>query len=439
MDKRARASSNAIDQKGRPPIRELVWQIGNPEQGYGCLDQTDESRTKIKEMLLECQEIAEQRYKNLAWGDLDFHADEVSYDADGKVCGSLHLHSSFVPLCSQNKQGPKVQVALERSLKEMGFDSFEAWKHDLDDIMETVLERHGLKRVVMNNNNKHQESTEFHRQQKVKKQTKIYEERRAAAEYALNLSVNEVDKRFEEAVKQSLDENIHRGAGYENIAFFVSECPPSRFYELNQEAEEFKKALLPSAVNTSDIKDNLDTLIKEINNGKKLVSWEQRQQLWDKYNTFSPEFWELRKELGQQNKVALSEAYDQKRAAWQMYSDAEYLLWRSRGVISLLAALVMVAIASARQKAAMDKINELKREQSKLMRKTAAFKSAGNSFREELKKGTIPHQKYLDIMEDIVRFLDEESKQRNIQIVRQNAQSRSNLNDKDRVNLPGDR
>lgn len=175
LDKLARASQNSIDQKGRPPIREIVWQFGNPEQGYGSAGQTNESRERIKGMLLEVQQEAERRYPQFVWGDLVFHADEESLDADGKECGSLHLHSSFVPLCFQNKQGPEVQVAFERCLREMGFSTFEAWKHDLDKIMEDVLQKHGLERTVMDNHNEHQDSREFHRQQKLIKQTKELE------------------------------------------------------------------------------------------------------------------------------------------------------------------------------------------------------------------------------------------------------------------------
>lgn len=172
LDEKARGSKNAIDQKGRPPIREIVWQIGNPEQGYGSANQTDESREWIKGMLLECQAEAELRYPQLIWGDLLFHADEVSKDADDLEHGSLHLHSSFVPLCYQNKQGADVQVAFERCLKEMGFDTFQEWKHDLDDLMEMVLHRHGLERTFMDNHEKHQTSKEFHRQQVIRRQTK---------------------------------------------------------------------------------------------------------------------------------------------------------------------------------------------------------------------------------------------------------------------------
>lgn len=182
LDKAARESKNSIDQKGRPPIREIVWQIGNPEQGYGSRSQTRESRENIKQMLLECQTKAEKRFPQFAWGDQDFHADEVSQDADEQEHGSLHLHSAFVPLCFKNKQGPAVQVAFERCLKEMGFATFQDFKHELDSLMEEVLKEHGLERTVMDNHREHQSSKEFHRQQKIIKQTQELEAKAAAAE-----------------------------------------------------------------------------------------------------------------------------------------------------------------------------------------------------------------------------------------------------------------
>lgn len=197
LDKAAQQSKNKIDQKGRPPIREIVWQFGNPEQGYGSLNQTDESRTEIKSMLLECQTIAEKRYPQLIFGDIIFHADEVTYDAEENLCGSLHLHSCFVPLCFQNKQGPDVQVAFERCLREMGFPTFESWKHDLDDIMETVLARHGLERTVMGNTEEHQESSQWHRQQRVIRETKD-----------LEAKLKEKNLDFQKAVSEEIESKI---------------------------------------------------------------------------------------------------------------------------------------------------------------------------------------------------------------------------------------
>lgn len=208
LDKQARASQNSIDQKGRPPIREIVWQFGNPEQGYGSANQTVESRKRIKGMLLEVQQEAERRYSQFVWGDIVFHADEESLDADEKECGSLHLHSSFVPLCFQNKQGTEVQVAFERCLREMGFSTFEAWKHDLDNIMENVLQKHGLERTVMGNTNEHQDSREFHRQQKLIKQTKELEAevKDLQEDISISESVIESNQEIAEIYREQADE-----------------------------------------------------------------------------------------------------------------------------------------------------------------------------------------------------------------------------------------
>ena len=98
LDKKARASKNSIDQKGKPPIRELVLQIGNPSQGYGCAGQTEESRQKIFDILRECQEEVHRRYPQFFWGDEVIHADEVTRDAEDQEHGSIHLHSAFVPI-----------------------------------------------------------------------------------------------------------------------------------------------------------------------------------------------------------------------------------------------------------------------------------------------------------------------------------------------------
>lgn len=214
LDKAAQASNNAIAQKGRPPIREIVWQFGNPEQGFGCLNQTPENREKILGLLLECQTEAEKRYPQLVWGDVVFHADEVTKDAEGKEHGSCHLHSSFVSLCYDNKQGPEVQVAFERCLKEMGFESFEAWKHDLDNIMETVLERHGMERTFMDNSEKHLESSQFHRQQAVIRETKELEKRRDEAKVQTKSKAQELKETAQKVSYRKRDlENLTQELG----------------------------------------------------------------------------------------------------------------------------------------------------------------------------------------------------------------------------------
>ena len=235
LDKAARQSSNSIDQKGRPPIREIIWQFGNPEQGYGCNNQTPERRREIIDMLRECQEEAERRFPQFAWGDVVAHADEVSFDAEGKEHGSIHLHSSFVPICHQNKQGPDRQVAFERCLREMGYSTFEAWKHELDSIMEDVLQRHGLERTFMENDNEHQNATEYHRQQKLLAQSKEYEKEAAAARAEAE-TVKEETTRLRRELEKAEAEAVHLQA---DLAACEIETQPVM---LRQDEVKVKKA-----------------------------------------------------------------------------------------------------------------------------------------------------------------------------------------------------
>ena len=265
LDKAAQASKNKIDKKGRPPIREIVWQYGNPEQGYGSLGQTDESRDRIKGMLLEAQEEAQRRYPQLAWGDVAFHADEVSKDAEDKEHGSLHLHASFVPLCYQNKQGPGVQVAFERCLKEMGFSTFEAWKHDLDSIMEDVLHRHGLERTVMGNTEKHRESTEFHRQQRVIRETKELEAKRDAVDLDIILAESslasiEAQETLVKGDVQQLQEQLL--AGKKELSEIATKC--TRAEALYDEMQQLNEK------NLEIIKEN-DALIQDQEDALELI------------------------------------------------------------------------------------------------------------------------------------------------------------------------
>lgn len=409
MDKRARASSNAIDKKGRPPIRELVWQIGNPEQGYGCLGQTDESRTKIKEMLLECQAEAERRYPNIAWGDLDFHADEVSYDADGKVCGSLHLHSSFVPLCFQNKQGPDVQVAFERSLKEMGFNTFQEWKHDLDNIMETVLERHGLMRVVMNNNKSHQESTEFHRQQKVIKQTKQLEEKQMVIETEIADRMDGVTEILNDTLEETIDYMTqHDAAVFDNFIYFMTECDQDRFEEINTEAEALKRKKLRSSVDIDGSAAELDERIVQISKMQRELTWQERQELFKQYKELNEDFWSLRKSIGEDYNQKLKKAYNENREVWHAYQDARYLLMYSNSFLVKIYAYIKLLVLSEKKDSLEREIKALKKERQDLIKTTASFKNFSNHYREELKEGKFPLEKFLNGMETIVKVLDGE-------------------------------
>lgn len=444
LDRRAKSSSNAIGKKGRPAIREIVWQIGNPEQGYGCLGQTDESRERIGEMLLECQKRAEARYPQLVWGDKSIHFDEVSEDADGKILGSIHMHSSFVPLCFENKQGPSVQVALERCLQEMGFDTFQDWKHDLDKLMEEVLRDYGLERTFMDNHEKHVNSREFHRQQKMLKQTRELEAeidtmtkqgKEYIAQYRaertelegeitqlqdtkfvvldeLNAIIDRSAETIDELVEQTVASALENSNGtYDNALYYLAACSDEELDEISEKGYQLKKQTIGENIDADLVKKDLDQFISKIKASNLQISWDERQAFWSKYKELTGEFWEARPELANMLKVEISTEYDNRRAALRSFYDAQYLLRSTRNVFVMVYAAVKAFKAIDKQKAAEAKIEALKKERDDLSAKTATFKKYSNYYRDELKAGRRPCEAYLEQLTDIVSFVDEKTKE----------------------------
>ena len=424
MDVKARASKNSIDQKGKPPIREIVWQIGNPEQGFGCAGQTDESREKIFAMLQECQEEAQRRYPQFSWGDIVIHADEVSTDADDKEHGSIHLHASFVPICYQNKQGPAAQVAFERCLKEMGFDSFNAWKHDLDQLMEDVLESHGMERTYMDNHEKHQDSTQFHRQQDEIRRTKEYEavkgiaqERLASVCYVLDQAVQNAEKDVS-AYAQDLMSDIAENAStvYGDAMFYIQHCDDDAFDQISQRGRELRRSIVAEDLDeTTNVKPELSQQIRKAAAGE--ISWADRSYFFSQYRDVTERFWELQKELSRDYPKQINDAQERRRNAARMYYDTQYLLYQSRSLLVTMFLIIKMLVAEARMTEADWKIAELERLRNDLVRNTSSFAQYSRAYRDDLKAGRFPGQAYLDAMVDVVSKLDREYQRHHDQIL----------------------
>ena len=423
LDLKARSSKNAIDRKGRPPAREIIWQFGNPSQGYGCKNQTQEKRDEVMEMLLECQQVAKLRYRQLAWGSAYFHADEVSSDAQGNDCGSFHLHTSFVPLCYKNKQGPPVQVAFERCLREMGFESFNVFKLDLDSIMEEVLKRHGLERTYMDNHEKHMPSKEFHRQQAEIRRTKELEKERLLSEQKIdkiNLTIEETRADIESGMNEYIQKcasvvaDSHNGV-YDNALFYMMNCNDEQFYDLDEKGRTLKKELLKESVEDSEIQKSLDQVIKDIKSSSKSLSWQERNERWDEYNSVSKLFWELRKDYQDELKYEIDNAYQRRRDIMRSYYDAMYWLERSRGLLTTIIAAVVLVTSTVRKKRIEEKLEILRAERDVLIKNTADFARYSRKYREALKTGKIPFSYYMEVMTQIVSELDEEERQYRIQ------------------------
>lgn len=454
LDKRARASKNTIDQKGRPPIREIIWQIGNPKQGYGCLEQTNESRAKVEEMLLECQFEAERRYTHFVWGDVVFHADEVSEDANGNKQGSLHLHAAFVPLCYQNKQGPTIQVAFERCLKEMGFNSFQEWKHDLDQLMEEVLHKHGLERVIMDNHEEHQNSTEYHRQQRLIKQTKEYEQQqqelksetetiaKQGQEYIeqykeevkeLRKEIGELednilelqDQQFflmtninsiienetgllEEMIDNTVDNVLtNQSSEYNDFCLYMSYCSDEEREEISEKINDMKGKLVRENVNTDAMEVGLDIFVNQLKNQSVSISWKERQEFWNKYFELTKAYWDVLPDLQKDYKIEISKAYDENYILSQAYYDTLHTLRTTNNIFVMLYMAIKALFLGKKKEDAEYNLNDLIKERKKMIKSTASFKGFCAKYREELKQGKAPNERYLKAMTRLVKMVDE--------------------------------
>lgn len=68
----------------------------------------------------------------------------------------------------------------------------------------------------------------------------------------------------------------------------------------------------------------------------------------------------------------------------------------------------MICSATAKEKSADKKIQQLKQERQKLIANTASFKKYSNAYRDTLKSGQRPLEDYLRSMEEVVMILDKE-------------------------------
>ena len=218
----------------------------------------------------------------------------------------------------------------------------------------------------------------------------------------------ELEENIQSLIQESIEEVLSDSCNiYEDGLFLLFACSNNRFVQLSEEGESLKKAAFQSAI--PQIRQNLtiDELIHKANMRRSELTWQERQKHWEQYRLISTDFWELRKELNDDYRIALNIAYAKKRNALRSYYDAKYLLHRSRGIIPSLIAFIWALIAIKQQYKYEDQIILLKREQSELISNTTSFKKFSNTYKEELKAGKMPFEKYLSSLESIIKCMDQ--------------------------------
>ena len=147
---------------------ELVVQFGSAKSApIGS-----ENGELAKIMLDEYMKSFKARNPNLHIFSAHLHADEASY----------HIHIDFIPFTTKpSKYGLEKRVSMKSALDEMGFTAknfkqnrLVAWQDSEREVMEKILNRHGLKREVKNDKSAHLEVDEFKREQELEKLEQLF-------------------------------------------------------------------------------------------------------------------------------------------------------------------------------------------------------------------------------------------------------------------------
>lgn len=261
------------------------------------------------------------------------------------------------------------------------------------------------------------EKEKAERRQKNGRSSAVY---KAAAErelneihHAIDATLDHLDVSIQEFAVQSIENTVNDRSGvYDNILFLMAECDDDRFEELDQEGRELKEEILQDAVAGAPLRRDLDQQIENALSGKKKeMTWEQRQELWDAYKVVSDDFWRVRADLKADYDSALNDAYSRRRDAMRSYYDAQYMLRRSRGLITMIIATIGALSAIKREQRINAQIQDLRKERDELIQSTASFKKYSNAYREQLKAGKMPFERYMETMAAVVETLDQEEKQ----------------------------
>lgn len=241
---------------------------------------------------------------------------------------------------------------------------------------------------------------------------------KAEAEKKLNEINHQIETNltsFEHDITYALQETLTAVASdesgvYDNVIYLMYACDDKRFAELDEEGYRLKVAALQDYTEHHDIPRTTLSLTEQIKRATvPEISWQERQQLWESYREISEDFWYIRNEIKQSNDAHLNDAYSERKKAKKSYYDAMYFLHTSRGWIALFASLIMICSATAKEKAADKKIQQLKHERQKLIANTASFKKYSNAYRDTLKAGQRSLEDYLRSMEEVVFLLDQET------------------------------
>ena len=228
--------------------------------------------------------------------------------------------------------------------------------------------------------------------------------------FQIGSTINNLEQHINSHVRESVESVINETGGvYENVLFLMYQCDDARFQELNQEGIKLKEKLYGQKFKEANVTSGVRSLVEQIRDASpEQISWETRTNLWRQYREMSDMFWAVRGDLGKKLNKDLQKRYDDLDAIRESYYTALGFLHETRNIISFLIVLIWLCATAIREDLAQEKLDAVKKERMRLIRDTASFKRYCAIYREELKKGQLPMERYLSSMESIIKRLDAE-------------------------------
>lgn len=233
---------------------------------------------------------------------------------------------------------------------------------------------------------------------------------------AIKLAENRAYEMLEQNLQAQVDQRLtavalDQNGAYDNAMFFLTVCSNELLQELSQKGLRMKEQLLADRVDAMQAPQTIEQMIAKAKSGQlrpREISWTERQERWEMYGDVSNSFWTLRSNIHDAQREAITEAYNERRAANQAYYAALDLLHHSRGILMRLIATIWALIEIERAKQLDRKIQLAKERLQDLQDDTADFSKFSRAYRNDLKAGRMPYEDALESMTDIVCALDRE-------------------------------
>lgn len=401
---------------------EGLIQFGNFENWE---DMTLEDRKKVAPILLKCLEetLSELKTKTgefiLAGASL--HMNE----------GTPHIHYVGVPV----EETPDAKYGIERRVRKSAVFNRDSLGEVLQDSVRAKIEPE-LKKVL---------GWEFEEKQtgrnedlgknryvnnKLQKQIHEAEQRLNDIELTIHEAMNNLEQDLQEQTQRAVEVAADdRNGAYSNVLFLMDACSDERFEELDKEGKQLKKAILGEIVNEDPPAERLEDLIRDIASGKKKpreLSWEERKARFAACGTVANDFWAYRKDLMERYDTKITEKYDERKLVRQAHNDAVSMLYQSRNIVTSLIATAWAMSSAKKEKLINQQIAEVRKERAAVIRCTQDFVKFNRAYRDDLKAGKIPCEKFMDAMagalttleEERQKFLEQDGKERKHQLFR---------------------